>query len=313
MEIFVITIATFGFIGSLLYATLGPRAPRVADVVRGRLEAIAGAGGAIAETAPGFLSPVEGGFWTTLAGYFVDRRNKKEIDTKLARLLHQAGYRSERSASVFVGLRVLAAMAGATAAFFLAAAAGASFLKLALAMTAAAGIASIVPLAIVQRQARLRLRDMEETFPDTLDLLVVCVEAGLGTDAALLRVAEEQGSHGLAIGQELLLACRESQAGIPRREALTRMANRLGSDSIHSLTRFLVQTEELGGSIARSLRVYATTMRQKRRQKAEEQVRKMVIRLLFPLALFIMPALFLVVFAPPAVNISKFIATQRAR
>ena len=313
MELFVITLATFGFFGSLLYATLGPRGTRASDVVRSRLEAIAVDGATVPETASGFLSHAEDGFWATLAGYFVDRGAKKTTDGKLARLLHQAGYRSERAGSVFIGMRLLAAIAGTTVAFFVAAAAGAPFAKLAIAMAASAGVASIIPLAIVQRQARLRLRDMEETFPDTLDLLVVCVEAGLGTDAALLRVAEEQGSHGLAIGQELLIACREAQAGIPRREALTRMATRLGSDSIHSLTRFLVQTEELGGSIARSLRVYATTMRQKRRQKAEEQVRKMVIRLLFPLALFIMPALFLVVFAPPAVNISKFIATQRAR
>jgi tight adherence protein C len=311
MDLFVITVATFGFFGSLLYATLGPRGSRAGDAVRSRLEAIAEAG-AVGGAADAVLRSVGGGFWESLAGYFVDGRGAVK-DGKLARLLHQAGYRPERAAPVFVGIRVLAAIAGAGAAFFLAAAGGTSFFRLVVAMAAAAGFASIVPLAILQRQARLRLRDMEETFPDTLDLLVVCVEAGLGTDAALLRVAEEQASHGLAIGHELLLACRESQAGIPRREALTRMANRLGSDPIHSLTRFLVQTEELGGSIARSLRVYATTMRQRRRQKAEELVRKLVIRLLFPLALLIMPALFMVVFAPPVVNIVKFVGSQSIR
>ena len=314
MELFVISLATFGFFGSLLYATLGPRGSRASDAVRSRLEAIAESGAPMASASDGGIARATAdGFWENLARFFVDRGQTSEKNGKLARLLHQAGYRAERTASVFIGLRLLAAVAGATAAFFVAAAFGASFVRLAFAMVASAGFASIVPLAVLSRQARLRLRDMDETFPDTLDLLVVCVEAGLGTDAALLRVAEEQSGHGLAIGHELLLACREAQAGIPRREALTRMANRLGSDSIHSLTRFLVQTEELGGSIARSLRVYATTMRQKRRQKAEELVRKLVIRLLFPLALFIMPALFLVVFAPPAVNIVKFVQTQKAK
>ena len=315
MELFVISLATFGFFGSLLYATLGPRGSRASDVVRSRLEAIAESGAPTASPGDGVIArAASDGFWENLARFFVDHGRPSEKDGgKLARLLHQAGYRAERTASVFIGLRVVAAVAGATVAFFVAAAFGASFARLAFAMAASAGFASIVPLAILSRQARLRLRDMDETFPDTLDLLVVCVEAGLGTDAALLRVAEEQSGHGLAIGHELLLACREAQAGIPRREALTRMANRLGSDSIHSLTRFLVQTEELGGSIARSLRVYATTMRQKRRQKAEELVRKLVIRLLFPLALFIMPALFMVVFAPPAVNIVKFVQTQKGK
>ena len=311
MELFVITLATFGFFGSLLYATLGPRGSRAGDIVRSRLEAIAEAG-VVAGPSDAVLTPTAHGFWENLSGLFVDGRAAVK-DGKLARLLHQAGYRPERAAPVFVGIRLLAATAGATVAFSLAAASGAGFFRLAIGMAAAGAFASIVPLAILQRQARLRLRDMEETFPDTLDLLVVCVEAGLGTDSALLRVAEEQASHGLAIGHELLLACRESQAGIPRREALTRMATRLGSDSIHSLTRFLVQTEELGGSIARSLRVYATTMRQKRRQKAEELVRKLVIRLLFPLALLIMPSLFMVVFAPPVVNIVKFVSAQRPK
>jgi tight adherence protein C len=309
MELTLIALGTFGFVASLLYATLVPRGARARDVVRGRLEAIAasGAGGAAEGR---IVAGVEESLWESLARSFADRHTADQ-GSKVAQTLHQAGYRAERAVPVFVGLRILAAFAGAAALFTLGATLGWSFPRVVLGMAIAAGFASIVPLAIVQRQARLRLRDMEETFPDTLDLLVICVEAGLGTDAALLRVAEEQSGHGLAIGHELLLACREAQAGIPRREALTRMANRLGSEPVRSLTRFLVQTEELGGSIARSLRVYASTMRQKRRQKAEELVRKLVIRLLFPLALFIMPSLFLVVFAPPAVNIMKFVAEHR--
>jgi tight adherence protein C len=134
---------------------------------------------------------------------------------------------------------------------------------------------------------------------------VVCVEAGLGVDNALVKVAEEQQGQGLAAGDELLLMTREMQAGLARREALTRLADRLDLEEVRGLTVFLVQTEEIGGSIARSLRIYAETMRQKRIQKAEEAARKLVIKLLLPLAFCILPALFCVIFAPPAVNIVK--------
>lgn len=307
MELTIIAFGTFGFVASFLYAVLAPRPVRASDVVRSRLEAIA------ANSAPIDLTvSVAEGLWERIARAFSEAKPSAE-NSKTARTLHQAGYRAERGVPVLMGLRVLAAVAGAALAFVGGASLELSLGRVMILMAAGAGLASILPLAVVQRQARLRLRDMEETFPDTLDLLVVCVEAGLGVDAALLRVAEEQSGHGLAIGHEFLQACHEAQAGIPRREALTRLANRLGSEPIRSLTRFLVQTEELGGSIARSLRVYASTMRQRRRQHAEELVRKMVIRLLFPIAFFIMPALFLVVFAPPAVNIVKFVTEQTAK
>jgi len=149
------------------------------------------------------------------------------------------------------------------------------------------------------------MRDIQEAFPDTLDLLVTCVEAGLGLDGALVRVANEQAEQKLAIGDEFQLLSREMQAGVARREALSRMAARLELEDLRNLAVFLIQTEELGGSIARSLKVYASTMRQKRKQRAEEAARKMVIKLLFPLALFIMPALLLVVLGPPAINIMR--------
>jgi tight adherence protein C len=155
----------------------------------------------------------------------------------------------------------------------------------------------------VRRKARERTLQISETLPDTLDLLVICVEAGLGMDGALVRVGKEQAEQGLAIGDELQLMNQEIQAGISRREALSRLAERVGVDDLRGLVTFLMQTEELGGSIARSLRVYSTTMREKRSQKAEEAARKVVIKLIFPLVFFILPAVFLVVMGPAAINI----------
>jgi tight adherence protein C len=129
-------------------------------------------------------------------------------------------------------------------------------------------------------------------------------------DGALVRVAKEQAEQGLAIGDEFQLMSQEMQAGILRREALSRLADRIGLDDLRGLVTFLTQTEELGGSIARSLRVYASTMRQKRSQKAEEVARKAVVKLIFPLVLFIMPALFLVVLGPAAVNILTLLSNK---
>jgi tight adherence protein C len=150
---------------------------------------------------------------------------------------------------------------------------------------------------------------MKETLPDTLDLIVVCVEAGMGVDAALNRVGKEQADQGLAMGEELLLATQELQAGAVRKEALTRCADRIGIEEFRGLITFLTQTEELGGSIARSLRVYASTMREKRSQAAEEAARKAVIKLIFPLVFLILPAIFIIVLGPAGLSIMRTLSS----
>jgi tight adherence protein C len=170
---------------------------------------------------------------------------------------------------------------------------------------AGAFVGYMLPFMTVYRKAKARVLEMKESLPDALDLLVVCVEAGMGIDAALSRVAKEQSAQGLAIGEELMLANQEMQAGAVRKEALTRLADRVGLDEFKALVTFLTQTEELGGSIARSLRVYAETMRDKRSQAAEEAARKTVIKLIFPLVFFILPAIFIVVLGPPGLQIIK--------
>ena len=166
----------------------------------------------------------------------------------------------------------------------------------------------MLPVVTVFRKARARVREMRETLPDTLDLIVVCVEAGMGVDAALNRVGREQNSQGLALGEELLLATQEMQAGSVRKEALLRLADRVGIDEFKQLVTFLTQTEEMGGSIARSLRVYAETMRDKRSQAAEEAARKTVIKLIFPLVFFILPAIFIILLGPPGLGIMEMLS-----
>jgi tight adherence protein C len=172
----------------------------------------------------------------------------------------------------------------------------------------AALVGYMLPFLTVFRKARARVLEMRETLPDALDLIVVCVEAGMGVDAALNRVGREQNSQGLALGEELLLATQEMQAGAVRKEALARMADRVGVDELKGLITFLTQTEEMGGSIARSLRVYAETMRDKRSQAAEEAARKTVIKLIFPLVFFILPAIFIILLGPPGLGIIEMLS-----
>jgi tight adherence protein C len=165
------------------------------------------------------------------------------------------------------------------------------------------------PFLTVFRKAKARVLSMREALPDTLDLIVICVEAGMGVDAALNRVGQEQNKQKLAIGEELLLATQEMQAGARRKDALIRMADRCGVEEIRGLVTFLTQTEELGGSIARSLRIYAETMREKRSQSAEEAARKAVIKLIFPLVFFILPAIFIVLLGPAGLQIMKALSS----
>lgn len=166
----------------------------------------------------------------------------------------------------------------------------------------------MLPFLTIFRKARSRVLEMRETLPDALDLIVVCVEAGMGVDAALNRVGREQNAQGLALGEEILLATQEMQAGAVRKEALVRMADRVGVDELKGLITFLTQTEEMGGSIARSLRVYAETMRDKRSQAAEEAARKTVIKLIFPLVFFILPAIFIILLGPPGLGIINMLS-----
>ena len=309
MELLLVAIGTFGFVGGLSLLFLAPRAESEEDIIQKRLAAIS-AGSARLNGQSALLDDGEKTFWEQTANFFLGDKELPESYTAVSRTLHQAGYSGERAVRIFWGVCIFSTIAFAIAAFLLASFSFAPISSTVLLVVAGAGVGYLLPHSNIRRKAKQRMLEIRETFPDTLDLLVVCVEAGLGVDNAVVRVAQEQQGQGLAVGEELLLMSREMQAGLSRREALTRLADRLNLEEVRGLTTFLVQTEEIGGSIGRSLRVYAETMRQKRIQKAEEAARKLVIKLLLPLALCIMPALFCVIFAPPAINIAKLFATM---
>lgn len=142
-------------------------------------------------------------------------------------------------------------------------------------------------------------------LPDSLDLLVVCVEAGLALNAAIVRVGREVQRTCQPLSQEFLLLNQEIRAGTPRPTALRNLARRVPIPDVQALVAMLIQTDRLGTSIARSLRVHADSLRTRRRQRAEERARKASIKLIFPLILFIFPELLVVILGPAGIELLK--------
>jgi tight adherence protein C len=223
--------------------------------------------------------------------------------SQMQQRLVQAGYRRSGAVAVYFAVRVLCVAALAAGGLFGAALAGTrpAVMVLAAAMAALAGW--ILPRYVVLKKIKKRQGQVQRALPDTLDLMVVCVEAGLGLNAALLRVSEEIEHVSPTMGEELTLTNLEIRAGTPRDEALRNLGERTGVADVRSLTAMLIQTDRFGTSIATALRVHADTMRTKRRQRAEEAAAKTTIKLVFPLVLFIFPAMFVVILGPAVLHI----------
>jgi tight adherence protein C len=148
-----------------------------------------------------------------------------------------------------------------------------------------------------------RKKKMLEGIPDALDLLVVCVEAGMGLDAAINRVAEEMKLTNRILSDELKFLNLELRAGKSRQAALRNLAKRTDLEDVNSLVTLLIQTDKFGTSVAKALRVYSDTFRSKRFQRAEEIAGRLPVKLVIPLVLFIFPSLFVVILGPAAIRI----------
>lgn len=302
-----IALGFFGLISAIVYYVLASRAPITDDTIQRRLENI----GLQTEAGRGPIrlhEDEEITFWERVANFFFGDRELPERFNRVSQRLHQAGYRGNRAVRIFWGLRIFLCLAFGFGGLFMALMKNSSMADLLILVGAGAVTGYMLPFLTVFRKSRARIREMRNTLPDTLDLIVVCVEAGMGMDAALNRVGREQNSQNMALGEEIMLATQEMQAGSPRKDALIRLAERVGIEEFRALVTFLTQTEEMGGSIARSLRVYAETMRDKRSQAAEEAARKTVIKLIFPLVFFILPAIFIILLGPPGLGIMEMLS-----
>ena len=166
----------------------------------------------------------------------------------------------------------------------------------------------LLPDIILWIRTSKRQQEIVICLPDALDLMVICVEAGLGLNAAIMRVGKEFEPVCPPLSRELRLVNREMLTGISRIEALQNMALRTGLEDIKILVAILIQTEQLGTSIANSLRVHADSLRIKRRHRAEEKARKVAVKLVFPLVLFIFPTLMLIILGPGLIRMVRVLS-----
>jgi tight adherence protein C len=174
-----------------------------------------------------------------------------------------------------------------------------------------AAVGWIAPGFFVGSRARARQRELQRALPDALDLLVVCVEAGLGLNQAMTRVSQEIRHVSALIGDELGLVNLEIRAGVPRQDALRNLGARTGVAELRSLGAMLIQTDRFGTSIAQAMRIHAETLRSKRRQRAEEAAAKTTVKLVFPLVLFIFPAMFVVLLGPALIQIVRVLGNEQ--
>jgi len=226
-------------------------------------------------------------------------------DTPSAQMLLHAGYRSASALRVYVLSRMFFALGAAAIPLilFLRQAVKPQFAVLLLAIFTLAGYT--LPKIWVRVLARRRQHRLQLSLPDALDLLVVCVEAGMGLNQALVRVSEElRGTHP-EMADEFRLVNLEIRAGRTRPEALRNMGERTGVDDVISLASMIIQTDKFGTSIAKSLRVHSDSLRTERRQRAEEAAAKTTIKLIFPLLFCIFPSLFVIILGPAALHLWK--------
>jgi tight adherence protein C len=161
------------------------------------------------------------------------------------------------------------------------------------------------PNLVLSSMVQSRQREIFESFPDALDLMTVCVEAGLGTESALSRVAEDLAIKSPALSDELRLVNLELRAGADRERALRNLAIRTGVEEVNGFVTMLSQAERFGTSIAASLRIHSDMLRTRRRQRAEEEAAKIALKLLFPLIFFIFPSLMVVLMGPAMIQIYR--------
>ncbi|MBN3799029.1 type II secretion system F family protein [Burkholderia sp. Ac-20392] len=172
-------------------------------------------------------------------------------------------------------------------------------------LVALAGIGYYIPNIVLSQRVKVRQQKIFEDFPDALDLLTVCVEAGLGLDAALMKVSEELRFSSEVVASELDLLLLEMRSGFTKETALRNLALRTGVEDIESFCAMLIQADRFGTSISESLRVLSDMLRTRRRMRAEERAAKIALKLLFPLIFCIFPALMLVLLGPAMIHVYR--------
>ncbi len=237
-------------------------------------------------------------------GRTVKPSKAEDISKTRAKLMH-AGFRGQNAVEVFWGIKIGMVLAGIGMAA-LAAMVVVPTLRWEYKFTLCAAVVSVffyTPGLYLDVLVNRRQKAIQNGLPDALDLLVVCVEAGMGLDGAIQRVGQELAVKEPVLSSELRILTLELRAGKSRREALKNLASRVGLEDVASLVALLIQADMFGTSIAQTLRVYAEAMRTKRFQRAEEIAAKLPVKLLFPLVFFIFPTLLMIILGPAGIRL----------
>jgi tight adherence protein C len=218
--------------------------------------------------------------------------------------LIQAGYRDRRHLTIYVGSRVLLAFVGLITVIAIS---GAKSMPL---LISVAAFGFFLPRFALKRLIKKRQNQITLGLPDALDLTVICVEAGLALDQALMRVGEDLRHAHPELSDEFHMVNLEMRAGKPRAEALRNLNARTGVDDIRALVATLVQTDRFGTSVAQALRVHSDSLRTERRQRAEEQAAKTTIKMVVPLVLFVLPSIIFVTLGPAIIQLVRTLAPE---
>lgn len=285
-------LLAFLFVSLLIAAAAMAFSPSAATAIERRLDEVTGA-----QAKPTFDAEGYQRFLKTLKRLGDAAPRPASELGKVQQRLVTAGYRSREAVAIFYGIRVgfallvffvLAMPLFVRPNFFLA--------------LAGCALAYQLPAIVLARMAKRRQHRMRLGLPDALDLLVVSVEAGLGLDQAIQRVADELAFAHPELCDELRLINLELRAGKARSEALHNLAQRTALDDLQSLVAMLVQTDKFGTSVAQSLRVHSDTLRTKRRQRAEEAAAKTGAKMVFPLVCCIFPSIWIVTLGPAVIK-----------
>lgn len=240
----------------------------------------------------------------------IERRGISLVDTKdatLRRKLVGAGYSAPYAPRVYTLIRLVLVITLPLLMliYFWASGSSPSILKLYFCLVIAAALGLYVPSVFVRVRADRRQRALTNAFPDALDLMLVCVEAGLGLEAAFTRVGMEMMTSHPLLAEQFGAVVLELRAGRSHEDALRRMADRAGSDDIRAFATLLVQSRKLGSSVAQTLRTYSSEMRDKRRLRAEEKAHRLPVLISIPLVVCMLPTMIGVLMLPAAIRVVR--------
>ena len=245
----------------------------------------------------------------------IEKSGLSLVDTKddaVRQKLIAAGFTAPYAPRVytFVRLVLIVALPLLTLTFFWAMGSSPSLTKLYITLLIAAALGLYLPNIFIRAKADRRQRDIINGFPDALDLMLVCVEAGLGLEAAFARVGQEMTTSHPLLAEQLGTVVLELRAGRSREDALRRMADRAGADEIRAFATLLIQSTKLGSSVAQTLRIYASDMRERRRMRAEEKAHRLPVLLSIPLVACMLPVMIGVLMLPAVIRVMRTVLPQ---